>query len=419
MSAFTVAAAQSLGGPGWLAERRRRAAEQFEASPLPTVDEEIWRYSRIAELDLGAWTPALPPPPLRAPAAAASPPNAGRVVLVDGFVVHVELSADAAAKGVRFGPAADLGPAGAELLGSAMSEPTDVFALLNDAFAPAPVVLSTPPGYDGAGVFVVESWLGPRWAAPRLVVHAGADGEVRVVEHVRSTPDAGRGLAAPVTELVAERDARLGYLCLQELGPQAWQLGSLVGRVEAQAQLSASVAAFGGDYARLRTDCRLVGRGGSAELVSLFFGDGDQTLDFRTFQDHQAQDTTSNLLFKGAVDDRSRSVYSGLIRVRPGARGSNASQTNRNLKLSPDAWAESVPNLEIQNNEVRCSHASAVGPIDDDQRFYLESRGLPPETAERLVVAGFFDEVLDRLPVHELDDRVRALVSAKLAAHGS
>ena len=120
--------------------------------------------------------------------------------------------------------------------------------------------------------------------------------------------------------------------------------------------------------------------------------------DFRTLQDHAAPATTTDLLFKGAVQDRGRSVYSGLIRVRPGARGTNAFQTNRNLVLSEGARADSVPNLEIDENDVGCSHASAVGPVDEEQRFYLESRGVPPEVADRLIVLGFFGEVLDRLP---------------------
>ena len=122
-------------------------------------------------------------------------------------------------------------------------------------------------------------------------------------------------------------------------------------------------------------------------------------LDLRTFQEHRAPDTTSNLLFKGGVSDHSHSVYTGLIRILPDGRGSNAFQTNRNLKLSEHAWAESVPNLEIENNDVHCSHASTVGPVDEDQRFYLESRGVPTRAAERLIVGGFFDEVLDAFPV--------------------
>ena len=134
----------------------------------------------------------------------------------------------------------------------------------------------------------------------------------------------------------------------------------------------------------------------------------------RQFQDHVAPDTTSNLLFKGAVGGRSKSVYTGLIKVEKSARGTNAFQTNRNLKLSDHAWAESVPNLEIENNDVRCSHASTVGPVDEDQRFYLESRGVPTAVAERLIVAGFFDEVLEQLPVPELATIVAEAIDARL-----
>ena len=137
-------------------------------------------------------------------------------------------------------------------------------------------------------------------------------------------------------------------------------------------------------------------------------------LDLRTFQEHRAPDTTSNLLFKGAVGDHSHSVYTGLIRIKPDARGSNAVQTNRNLKLSEHAWAESVPNLEIENNDVHCSHASTVGPVDEDQRFYLESRGVPTAVADRLIVGGFFDEVLDDLPVPQLAESVRARLDVLL-----
>jgi Fe-S cluster assembly protein SufD len=136
--------------------------------------------------------------------------------------------------------------------------------------------------------------------------------------------------------------------------------------------------------------------------------------DFRTLQDHVAPKTHSDLLFKGAVQDQASSVYTGLIRIRHDAKGSAAFQTNRNLTLSHGAWAESVPNLDIQTNDVKCSHASTVGPIDDEQRFYLESRGIPPEVAERLVVLGFFDEVLDQLPVGPLASELRQQVSAKL-----
>jgi Fe-S cluster assembly protein SufD len=164
----------------------------------------------------------------------------------------------------------------------------------------------------------------------------------------------------------------------------------------------------------MRTDARVTGMGASNRQIALYYADGDQMHDFRTLQDHIAPKTNSDLLFKGAVQNRARSVYTGLIRIRHDAKGSAAFQTNRNLTLSHGAWAESVPNLDIETNDVKCSHASTVGPIDDEQRFYLESRGIPPEVAERLVVLGFFDEVLDQLPVGPLATELRQQVSAKL-----
>jgi Fe-S cluster assembly protein SufD len=193
-----------------------------------------------------------------------------------------------------------------------------------------------------------------------------------------------------------------------------WQIAHQVGRAERDSYTLLATVALGGYYARVRTDARLDGAGATGDQIAAYFGAGDQMHDFRTLQDHAAPKTTSDLLFKGAVEDNARSVYTGLIRVRKEAPGTNAFQTNRNLKLSEGAWADSVPNLEIENNDVRCSHASAVGPIDADQRFYLESRGVPPATAERLIVLGFFDEVLERLPAPHVVPELRRAIAAKL-----
>jgi Fe-S cluster assembly protein SufD len=235
-----------------------------------------------------------------------------------------------------------------------------------------------------------------------------------VIDSVTSTPG-DIVFVCPVVELDVAAAGRLGYLNVQLLGNEAWQIASHVARAERDSTLIAASAGFGGGYARTRADTRLVGQGAHGELLSMYFGEGDQTLDFRTYQDHVAPDTTSNLLYKGVLGDRARSIYTGLIRVRPDARGTNAFQTNRNLKLSDEAWAESVPNLEIENNDVRCSHASAVGPVDPEQVFYLESRGVPSDVAERLIVAGFFDEVLTSLPTPSMVPLLRERVAAKLA----
>jgi Fe-S cluster assembly protein SufD len=195
---------------------------------------------------------------------------------------------------------------------------------------------------------------------------------------------------------------------------RTWQLGNQVAVGDRDSSVTLSTVALGGDYARVRTDARVCGPGAATRQIALYFGAGEQMHDFRTIQDHDAPHTTSDLLFKGAVEHHARSVYTGLIRIREHARGTSAFQTNRNLTLSEGAWAESVPNLDIRTNDVKCSHASTVGPIDEEQRFYLESRGIEPDVAERLVVLGFFDEVLDQLPAGDLAEELRARVTAKL-----
>jgi Fe-S cluster assembly protein SufD len=417
MTAFTADTARSLPGPDWLRARRTAAAERFEAASLPSPDEEIWRYSRVADLDLdefglvAAEDEAVPAEVDRL--LAAYPDRAATVVTVDGTVVRAEVAPGPAEQGLTAGPIAGAS-GGEDLLGSVIQEPTDVFAVMNDAFSADPVLVRIPRGLVVEDPIVVVHWVTAAGAAvfPRLVVDAGDDSQARLIDLYGSS-DGGAPLVVPVTEIGVRRAARFGYVNAQQLDLSAWQIASTVSRVEADGDLESTCAGFGGDYARQRTDCHLDGRGATGNLRAVYFGEHTQTLDFRTFQDHAAPDTTSDLLFKGALGGSSRSVYSGLIRVEKNARGTNAFQTNRNIKLSDDAWAESVPNLEILNNDVRCSHASAVGPVDEEQRFYLESRGVPPAVAERLIVTGFFDEILTELPVPAAIGPLRASVAAK------
>jgi Fe-S cluster assembly protein SufD len=416
VSVFAPDLARSLVGPDWLREWRRAAAERVASSPMPTAEEEVWRYSRIGELALDrfALSDGTVTDPRRVPQVQAVldayATSAAVVVVHNGRVVHVDRSVT---RGLYVGPLADY-RAGDTMLGSASPTVTDVFAEMNNAFSPDPLAVVVDANVEIEAPIVVVHWNDGAGAAvfPRLAVRAGANSHAVLVEHVMSSDD--ELMLAPVVELVVERDARFGYLNVQQLGARTWQIASHSSTVDAGATLTASAAVFGGESARQRTDCRLVGRGATGILQALYFGSGDQLLDFRTFQDHAARDTTSNLLFKGVIDDRARSVYTGLIHVRPDARGTNAFQTNRNIKLSDDAWAESVPNLQIENNDVKCSHASTVGPVDEDQRFYLESRGLHPSRAERFIVAGFFDEVLQALPVPAARPLVAAAITAKL-----
>ena len=409
---FSIDAAGALPGPDWLVARRRAAAARFASAELPSSEEEVWRYSRIGELDLTSFSPPDPsrrPPPPSSPAtdviALASEADLV-VVTADGSVAD----AGEAPAGVTVGVPEDEADSS---LGLALGETSDALGALHDAFA-EPVEIHVADGRVIERIVVVHRYdTDGVGSFPRLVVRAGQGAQVSVVE-VFVSPDGLRTLAFPVTELIVERDAILRHASVQVLGDASWQIARLASTVDQGGTLRSGTAAFGGDYSRLRIDTVLAGRGATGDLVAGYFGSGSQLLDFRTFQDHVAPDTTSNLLFKGALGGKSASVYTGLIKIRPDARGSQAFQTNRNLKLSDDAWAESVPNLEIENNEVQCSHASTVGPIDPEQRFYLESRGVPSDRAERLIVKGVFDEVVDALDVGPFEPFVRDRLDREL-----
>ncbi len=421
MSRFTPETAAALDGPEWLRARRVAAAERFATQSLPTEAEEVWRYSRISSLDLDAYAPWAPVahgahgmPPEVASVVASVSPAAGVVVLHNGRIVHLEVEPALAARGLVVADGATLPVDDAVFYPGTAA--VDAFTELNTAFLSGAVVVQAPPGLVVDHPVLVVHWIDAEGVAtfPRTVVTAGSDSDLTVVEHHVSTDVAA--FVDPVVQLDVEPAARMRHLNVQDLGPRVFQTGYQSSRVQRDATLHSSVVALGGDYARARHDSTVLGKGATTNLNAVYFADGARMHDFRTLQDHVAPSSTSDLLFKGAVQDHGRSVYSGLIRVHKEARGTNAFQTNRNLVLSEGAGAESVPNLEIETDDVRCSHASAVGPIDEDQRYYLESRGIPPEVAERLIVLGFLSEILDRLPTPELVASIRATMANRLAA---
>ena len=292
----------------------------------------------------------------------------------------------------------------------------DVFAELNTAHAPSPLLVEAAPGAMVDKPVVIMHWTGQDGTStfPRTIVRAGKASQLTVVEVWLS--DDVEALVIPRTELHADRDAVLRHVVLSDLGPRVWQISSTTARSGAGGSIISGTVALGGEYSRFRIDADLLEQGGDAQLIAAYFGDGHQVHDFRTLQAHTGKRTTSDLVFKGAVTGSSRSVYSGLIRVNPGASATSAFLTNRNLVLSDDATAYSVPNLEIVNeNDLRsCGHAATSGPIDEDQVFYLESRGVPTEVARRLIILGFFDDVLARFPVEGLRSIARDRVAAKL-----
>ena len=348
----------------------------MNALALPTVDEEIWRYSRIGELDLDTLK-----------------------------LGKLSTKIDASNQAKQFvSSQTNVVPRAAtdifEDLNGRDAQLTAITVAKNQVVA-EPVVITH--SLDESGVV----------AYPRLVIEAHENSEVTVVERFISGANA-KSLIVPVVDVRAAQSARVTYIAINELGSATWQIGYQQAVGQRDSMMKLFTVALGGDYARMRAEVRLEGQGANSQQVALYFADENQMHDFRTLQDHAAPRTHSSLLFKGAVKDTAKSVYTGLIRIRENATKSEAFQTNRNLTLSNGAWAESVPNLEIETNDVKCSHASTVGPIDEEQRFYLESRGIQPEIAERLVVLGFFDEVLNRLPALPFIAGLRERVSTKL-----
>jgi Fe-S cluster assembly protein SufD len=424
VATFTADAARALGGPDWLAQRRADAVERLADVSWPTPAEEIWRYSRIDQLDLDRYRPfALAelgePGDERAPGGgpwgAEAGKHAGMIVVHDGRVVHHELDPALEAKGVRAcGIATCEDELVRSLLGSASGASEDAYTVLHDAFLAGGAFVHIPAGVVVEHPILVLHWCAGdgRASFPHTLVSVDEGAEATVLDRFGS-PQTDH-LVDAVTELLVGDNAHLRYLSIQEQGSRTWHLGLQRAHVGRDATLRTSAVALGGDYARLRSEARLTGQGAESDQLAVYFGDGTQMLDFRTLQDHDAPNTRSDLLFKGAVEDTARSVYSGLVHLRPSAKKANASQTNRNLVLTEGASAESIPNLEIEANDVKCSHASTVGPIDDEQLYYLESRGIPPEEAERLIVLGFFDDVFERLPVGALTRGLRRSVVDKL-----
>jgi len=230
--------------------------------------------------------------------------------------------------------------------------------------------------------------------------------------------DAAGTAVFPHTILVVEEGASVTfidrYVSLQDWGRGVTHLSVQRADIQRDAQVRSLAVAFGGDLSRTEVESILSGPGGHSEMLGVYFTDGSQHFDHRSLQDHIAPHCTSDLLYKGALRDASRVVYSGLIHVAPGANGTNAFQTNRNVVLSDDARADSIPNLEIENNDVRCSHAASVGPVDEDEIFYLQTRGIARDEAERLIVTGFFQEVLDRVPLDEVRSSLESAIRAEL-----
>jgi Fe-S cluster assembly protein SufD len=253
---------------------------------------------------------------------------------------------------------------------------------------------------------------------PRTVIVAETGADVTYIDDYASEglahPDTGQGFSSSVVEIVARPGARVRYVSLQEWDSSVWSFSTHRAMVDADATVNSLVVAFGGRLSKARVQTHLRGRGASAEMLGVLFGTDRQHFDHHTAQQHIAPNTTSELLYKAVLKDQARSVFSGIIKAHKNAQKTDAVQTNRNLLLSPKSRADSIPNLEIEANDLRCTHAAAVAPVDEEQLFYLQARGLQRPDAVRLIVEGFFEPLLERIPLPGIRERLRASVEARI-----
>ncbi|MDE2875087.1 MAG: Fe-S cluster assembly protein SufD [Gemmatimonadota bacterium] len=421
--------AAGAGDPAWLRARRSEAWDVFEATPLPSKRSEEWRYTDVARLlPLDGLVPnvgeaiagrALPEGLRRA--MAQDRESAGRIVDVDGAVVSVELDEALAAQGVVLASLRDAARAGvpeveALLATEAVPAADGKFPALNAALWSDGVFLRVPRGVRVDRTIRLSRWVSQPGTATftRILIVAEERSRLSFVDEILSPHFSTVTLANTAVELFSRGGAQVQYVSLQRMGEGGFYLANQRTLAERDSTLDTLNVALGGSVGRIDLNARLLGPGANSDMLGLYFGDTDQHFDFNTSQDHVAPHAHSDLLYKGALDGAARGVFRGIIRVHEGAQGTDAYQTNRNLILSDKAIATSLPNLEIEADDVRCSHGATVGQLDAEALFYLMSRGLRREQAERLVVMGFLGEVLSKLPLGGVVEKVTQAIEAKL-----
>jgi Fe-S cluster assembly protein SufD len=383
---------------------REALLERYRALPLPTTKEESWRFTDLKGFD---------PDSFAADGASEVASAPGLLELEAAGVVRVSeggLEVERAPDGIRFEPLVDH-PRLGELVGA-----DDKFTAHNAALwehgllvqVPKGVVLEQPlyirivNDVEGGSLF---------W---RLLVVAEQESRFTVIEEYTSTSPELSGYVNGAVEIFVEAGAKVEYVSVQSLSKETWHFGTHHARVERDAELDWVTGGFGSKKGKIRIQNDLAGPGATSRVTGAYFADGVQHLDYDTFQEHIAPNTTSDFAFKGALRDKSRTVWRGMIRVERDAQKTNAYQENRNLLLSKTAHADSIPGLEILANDVRCTHGATLGQVDREQLFYLMARGLPRHEAERLIVRGFFQDVLDRIELEPVREALGAALEARI-----
>lgn len=417
MSHFDKTVSTSVGAndPAWRSAIRSDALGMFSDGGMPSQEEEIWRYVDL-DFELDDYRPAtgsaseLGEDPL-----VSHIPNSTTARVVNGSFVGAGQIADGftvMSLERAMVERSDIVEAALERAG--ISADQDIFKAAVAAFGGDGVFVHADRGIVSPSVVAIEIHAGSNNVAsfPHVVLAAEEHADVSVVAHLRSQADA-QALIVPQFSVVVGDGARISLSVVQNLGYDVRSIGSLRAEIGSDALFRFGEVGLGGRLARLHLDVGLEGRGSAANVVGAYFGEQNQILDYRYFMRHVGTNTRSDMFLKGAVEDDARSVFTGLIRIEESGQKTEAYQTNRNLILSDGASAQSVPNLEILANDVKCGHGSTVGPLDLEQKYYLMSRGLEPERANRLQVRGFFEEALERLPHPELATPVREWINRK------
>jgi Fe-S cluster assembly protein SufD len=413
--------------PDWFHDQQAVAWKQFQALPNPTRKDQAWRFSNVDLLDL---TPfkfggTLPDKDRNAilEQSRGLDKVAARLIFAGEQLIERDVVSDQLKKrGVIFQPLERAMVEHRELFRKHfMSQPATLgsakFAALHQALVSSGTFLYVPRGVEIELPIEIFHWLHGENASvfPHLLLVTDELAKVTVIESFRSLDRQAPGFACGVNDLITGPGAKVTYICAQNWGTNVVALQMNTTIVDHDASAMSLNLHLGGKYSRFESLSRLSGEGGRSDLLAISVANGTQEFDARTLQDHVSPHTASDLLYKNALDDRARTTFGGLIRVEPHAHFTDAYQKVRNLLLSDDSEANSMPGLEILADNVRCTHGATSGQVDKDELFYLRTRGIPVSVAQRLIVSGFLNEVIRRLDHEAIADHLRRLVEDKFA----
>ena len=379
---------------------RDEAAKRFEELPLPTTADEHWRFT-----DLRGFS--VPEPVSGALKVSDTAPMLDLDVAGMARVTENGIEILSAPEGITFEPLPSDYPA--EIVPA-----DDKFAVENLARWQHGLLVHVPKGVElekPLYVQVVSSGGSLYW---RMVVRADEGARFTLIEDLSSAAEDTLAYTNAVVELFVEPSAKIEYVSLQNLSKETWHFGRYRALLQRDSELDWVLGGFGSKRGKVWIENDLVGEGATSRVTGAYFADGDQHLDYDTFQEHAAPNTESDFAFKGALREQATAVWRGMIRVEEGAQKTNAYQENRNLLLSNEAHADSIPGLEIMANDVRCTHGATLGRIDREELFYLMARGLSRAEAERLIVRGFFQDVLDRIELEPVREAFGVALEARI-----